>query len=203
MLGFYIRHIKLIRQSGIFLPFKVGNKTRIKIKPTAKLQLKSRISIGNKKLPLLSAVSTNIYLDRGAILSCASGVSIGPGVNIILKSEAKLTIGANTYLTSDSHIEVQKLIEIGNDCAISWGVTIIDSDHHKIIKNQSSGQIVTEMVSIGNHVWIGCNSTILKGTIIGENSIVAAGSVVKGVFPPNSLIAGNPAKAVTESVNWE
>ena len=51
-------------------------------------------------------------------------------------------------------------------------------------------------INIGNNVWIGINAIILKGTKIGDHSIVGAGSVVKGEFPPYSLIIGNPAHLV-------
>ncbi len=49
-------------------------------------------------------------------------------------------------------------------------------------------------VNIGNNVWIGINAIILKGTSIGDHSVVGAGAVVKGAFPPYSLIIGNPAQ---------
>ena len=53
-------------------------------------------------------------------------------------------------------------------------------------------------IYIGKNVWIGLNATILKGTIIGDNCIVSAGSIVKGEFPCNSIITGNPAKIVKQ-----
>jgi acetyltransferase-like isoleucine patch superfamily enzyme len=59
-----------------------------------------------------------------------------------------------------------------------------------------------EPIKIGNHVWIGMNSTILKGVTLGDNSIVAAGSVVTKSFPNNVLIAGVPAKIIKENINW-
>nr|WP_288788550.1 DapH/DapD/GlmU-related protein [uncultured Fibrobacter sp.] len=53
-------------------------------------------------------------------------------------------------------------------------------------------------VKIGNRVWIGNNATILKGTEIGENSVVAAGAVVSGKFPANVILGGVPAKIIGE-----
>jgi len=49
-------------------------------------------------------------------------------------------------------------------------------------------------IRIGNNCWIGANSVVLDGSEIGDNSIVAAGSIVNRRFPPNSIIQGNPAK---------
>ena len=57
--------------------------------------------------------------------------------NIIVKDRAMLTIGNSTYFTSDSHIEVVNSIQIGDNCAISWGVTIIDDDHHELISGSN------------------------------------------------------------------
>jgi acetyltransferase-like isoleucine patch superfamily enzyme len=53
-------------------------------------------------------------------------------------------------------------------------------------------------VIIGNSVWIGVNSTILKGVTIGEGSVVGAGSVVTKDVPPWTIVAGNPARVIRE-----
>jgi len=51
-------------------------------------------------------------------------------------------------------------------------------------------------VRIGRNVWVGANCTILDGTVIGENSIVVANSLLNRRYPPNSIIQGNPARAI-------
>ncbi|MCH2232362.1 MAG: acyltransferase [Crocinitomicaceae bacterium] len=202
MIWFYLKNLRLLRVSGIFVPFKIANPAIIQIQQKAILKLGSRITIGNKKKALLSGIPTNLNFRNNSSTFFGRSVSIGPGVNIIAKEDAELHIGDNTYFTSDAHIEAVKSIRIGKDCAISWGVTIIDSNHHDIIYGGKKA-VIDEPVIIGDNVWIGCNVTILKGTLIGSGSIVAAGSIVSGTYPENSLIAGNPAKLVRENVDWK
>lgn len=74
----------------------------------------------------------------------------------------------------------------------------MDTDYHSI-----DGKPYTVPVTIGNHVWIGCKSIILKGVNIGDGAIIAAGSVVTKDVPPFSLVAGSPAKLIKENVKWE
>lgn len=191
--------------SGIYLPFKIWHKAGIKIRSGAEIKLGSRITLGNpdKSAPIVSRLPINIYFGKNSKVTIGHSVSVGPGVNIIVKDKAILTIGNSTYFTSDMHLEVVNSVEIGNDCAISWGVTIIDDDHHQLVSGNEKKESNTNAVCIGNKVWVGCNVTILKNTFIGNNSVIAAGSVVKGNFPDNSLIAGNPAKIVKQNIDWK
>ena len=103
-------------------------------------------------------------------------------------------------------------IEIGSHCLISWNVGIADSDFHPLepaqrlidaqalapfFKNRPPRpKLKTAPVKIADNVWIGMNAVILKGVTIGENSVVAAGSVVTKSVPPNTVVAGNPATVV-------
>lgn len=174
------------------------------VRRNAQLNLSGRLTIGNpdSKAARISLAGVNIYFGYSSIVKLGKSISVGPGVNIIVKDNARLTIGDHTYFTSDMHIEVVNSISIGKDCAISWGVTIIDDNHHTVLTENSINS-KDEGVKIGDHVWVGCNVTILKGSEIDDNCIVAAGSVVKGKFPKNVMIAGNPARIVKQNVNWQ
>jgi acetyltransferase-like isoleucine patch superfamily enzyme len=108
----------------------------------------------------------------------------------------------------------EEKIEIGSHCLVSWNVGIADSDFHPLepaqrlidaqalapyFKNRPPRpELKTAPVKIGDNVWIGMNAVILKGVIIGENSVVAAGSVVTKSVPPNVVVAGNPAVVVRQ-----
>ena len=71
-------------------------------------------------------------------------------------------------------------IEIGENFYSNHNLTILDC----------------AKVTFGDNVFIGCNCIILKGTQLGDNCIVGAGSVVHGIFEDNCVIAGNPAKVI-------
>lgn len=115
---------------------------------------------------------------------------------------ARLTIGDKTSFESGLSLNCQVGIEIGSNCVISWDVCILDTDFHQIIYNGGREPVKCAPIKIGDRVWIGARVTILKGVNIGEDSVVAAGSVVTKAFPPKSLIAGNPAKLIKPIDGW-
>jgi len=94
-------------------------------------------------------------------------------------------------------IRVNKEIIIGDDCAISDNFTAYDSDFHQI-----NGSMNTKAIIIEDHVWIGTRVTVLPGVVIGYGSVIAAGSVVTKNVPPESLVAGVPAKVIKEHIEW-
>ncbi|MBS5487791.1 acyltransferase [Parabacteroides sp.] len=149
---------------------------------------------------------TKVYISRGA--------NIKTGINVYLRSEprgyhcgmpfgtvlladkkgANIEIGSNSRING-AYIHAQVRVSIGKNCVIAAGTNIIDSNGHEIYSvDRTTGRDIPYPILIGNNVWIGMNSVILKGTVIGDNSVISAGSVVKGIFPSNSLIQGNPAK---------
>lgn len=131
----------------------------------------------------------------------------------IVAPGGRIKIGHHCYVGSGSRIWAQKDVEIGDYVLISHLVDIHDTDSHPIIKEdrrkvpinlfeRNSAHDWTKVTSlpikIGNDVWIGFKSTILKGVSIGEGSIIAACSVVTKDVPPFSVVAGNPAVIVRE-----
>lgn len=110
---------------------------------------------------------------------------------------SEIVIGDNCRLNG-VYVHAQKKVIVGKNCVMAAGVNIIDSNGHELYSlNRTKGRDEPKEIILGNNVWIGLNSIILKGTRIGDNSVIAAGSVVKGDFPENSLIHGNPAICVS------
>ena len=110
--------------------------------------------------------------------------------------DSHISIGNNCRING-AYIHAKDFIEIGDNCVIASGVNIIDSNAHQVHSlDRTTSRDIPQGISIGNNVWIGLNAIILKGTVIGDNCVVAAGSVVKGIFESNTIIQGNPATTV-------
>jgi maltose O-acetyltransferase len=111
--------------------------------------------------------------------------------------DAEIVIGRNTIFNNNTAVCAVKSIRIGNDCRIGDCVAILDADFHEInpaTRDRSVG--IIKPVSIGNNVWIGSRVMVLKGASIGDNSVIAAMSVVTSAIPPNCIAAGIPAKVI-------
>jgi acetyltransferase-like isoleucine patch superfamily enzyme len=137
-------------------------------------------------------------LMSGASLTVNGVFLIYTGCSISVNAGGRLVVGSG-YASNNVTIDCFDRVVIGQGVAISKGVTIRDSDSHAINgKNE-----VSRPIKIGNHVWIGLNSTILKGVSIGDGAVVAAGAVVTRDVPANSLVDGVPAKVLKSDVTWD
>lgn len=104
-------------------------------------------------------------------------------------SGASIVLGDNCRING-AYIHAEESITIGNNCVIASGVNIIDSNGHEVSSlDRTNSRDIPKGISIGNNVWIGLNATVLKGTIIGDNSVIGAGVVVKGHISANSLVS--------------
>lgn len=93
-------------------------------------------------------------------------------------------------------------MKIGNGLLCSRNVTIFDSDFHKIVDADGNQLNTPRDIEIGDHVWIGVNTTLLRGSRIGDGAVIAAGSVVGGKIKPGTMASGNPARSYSE-ILWE
>jgi acetyltransferase-like isoleucine patch superfamily enzyme len=113
---------------------------------------------------------------------------------------SEVTIGNHVGMTGTSITCRSRKISIGDNCGIGPNVVILDSDFHIPLPYgdwfEYPGFEQDADVIIGNNVFIGLNSIVLKGVHIGNNCVVAAGSVVVSDIPSDSLAAGVPARVV-------
>jgi len=107
-----------------------------------------------------------------------------------------IKIGNNCLISTLSFSTEPYLVEIGDQVRIAGGTQFITHDGSlKCFQNEIDGEIFGQ-IKIGNNVFIGSACIILLNTTIGDNCIIGAGSVVRGNFPENSVIFGNPAQVV-------
>lgn len=124
-------------------------------------------------------------------------------VIIVAKNGGKINIGRHVCM-SGCTIYSMESITVGDRTDIGSGCKIIDNDFHPLPFSQRSpkeqlDKVKKRPIVIGEGCFIGANSIILKGTNLGRNVVVGAGSIVCGTFPDNVIIAGNPAKIIKEN----
>lgn len=111
-----------------------------------------------------------------------------------------MKIGEGTAILSGCNIDATHaaLITLGKNVGLSPGTVILahDASSKSVYGQNSEGYCRIAKVTIGDNVFIGYNTIILPGTVIGNNCIISAGSVVHGKIPDNSVVSGNPAKVV-------
>lgn len=114
----------------------------------------------------------------------------------------KISIGDYCSIGAYCHISAYNKVSIGNHVLIGKWVSIVDNDHGNTNKESLmipplERKLVSKgPIEIGNHVWIGDKVTILSGVTIGNNSVIAANSVITKDVPPFSVVAGNPGKVI-------
>jgi len=117
----------------------------------------------------------------------------------------EINIGMKTTVFGKTHfacIEGSKII-VGEDCMFSSDVVLRTGDSHSIIDSMGNRINQSKDIMIGDHVWFGNKTIIIKGVHIAKNSIVGTGSLVTKEFSEDGVvIAGNPAEIIKRNVNW-
>jgi acetyltransferase-like isoleucine patch superfamily enzyme len=108
-------------------------------------------------------------------------------------------IGKNCKVHTVSFSTEPYLVEIGDNARITSGTIFITHDGAVNCFHGEIGGGIFGRIKLGNNVFIGTNSIIMLNTTVGNNCIIGAGSVVRGQFPDDSVIVGNPAKVVMKT----
>lgn len=173
---------------------KIRNK--IKLDKTTKIKLGENIKIVNCDI-YVKGTNNTIFIDDNSILrNCRLEIV---GTNCKIHIGKGCMIGDDCYLsTKENNIN----LVIGDNCGLSRNVKIMTSDGHPIFKDNMRINDA-KSVTLGTHIWIADNVTILKGVNIEDDSVVGINSTVTKNVPKNSIVAGNPAKIVKENIVWE
>ena len=174
-------------------------------------QFRRTLIIGSENMIGPNAWCRNMGTD--SIIQLGNGV-ICRGTLCIEKGavNARLLVGDNVYIGDDCIISCLEHIKIGEYVMLAHGVQIFDNDSHQLdasMREQDfrtlSGRspiprqpVAKAPIIIGDRVWIGFNTAIMKAVTIGEGAIIGAMSVVTKDIPAWTLVAGNPAKIIKE-----
>lgn len=108
---------------------------------------------------------------------------------------AEIRVGRNVFVNQNCTFYDLGGLEIGDDVLIGPNVSLITSGHPLEAAQRRSAVVARPIVIEGN-VWIAAGATVIGGVTVGENSVVAAGSVVTKDVPRNALAGGNPARVI-------
>lgn len=196
--------------TAIKLPFLIYWRSEFH-KVQGKIVIDSPVRTGMVKFRVHGLGTQDKFYQRtiwevAGILVIKGNVNIGRGCKISIGSDATLTLGDNFTITGNSEIISQKSITFGRDCLLSWDVLIMDTDFHHILNEDNMIINTPKPITIGNHVWIGCRNTILKGVFIADNNIISANSTITRKITATNCIIGGHGKNVDmikRNVDWK
>jgi acetyltransferase-like isoleucine patch superfamily enzyme len=140
--------------------------------------------------------NNKVILNDGVVLRSAE-------INV-RGNNCEVTVGKNTTFEGIRMVTVghTNKITIGEDCLFSDKIEIWASDTHSILNDKGEFINPEKSIYIGNHVWVGCRSIILKGVTINDGSIIGMASVVTKDVPAGVVSVGSPSKTIKENVSW-
>jgi acetyltransferase-like isoleucine patch superfamily enzyme len=169
--------------------FKIGKSLEIFGKLYLQVHKDSLIQIG-EKVVFRSNTKSNF-------------VGIYKPVSIAVYQKGQLKIGNNSGFSGTSIVVTQQ-VTIGNYCNFGGNTSIWDTDFHPAEylarRDHSVCKIKSAPIIIGDDVFVGANSIILKGISIGNRSIIGAGSIVTKNIPADQVWGGNPARFIKKII---
>jgi acetyltransferase-like isoleucine patch superfamily enzyme len=165
------------------------------VSPVLSRQLFAHLS---RTLPSSAFSKTRTALFRAAGVRIAEHSFIQGGMRLTGPGNPckLLTIGEHTLITGGLHIDLGAAVHIGNWVRIGHDVTLLTINHALGASFLRAGTSSFEEIVIEDGAWIASRCTVLPGVTVGRGAIVAAGAVVTRDVPPNTLVAGVPARVL-------
>lgn len=167
-----------------------------------------KISFG--KVGNMSYVGRPLFIEGRKNIFIGNHVRIFPGIRMEALDGGEICIGNNLAIEQNVHIISGKsILNIGDNTTISANAFISNVDHEykNIEKSVMEQPLLFKETQIGKSCFIGYGAVILPGTKLGDHCIVGANAVVRGSYPDNCVIAGNPARTIRifdfESESWK
>ncbi len=136
---------------------------------------------------------------RAGRLRLGPGTLFEPGVWITAPDQARVHIGAGTFLNQNVMVAAAELVQIGNHCMFANGCFVTDANHRYDDPDRPvpwQGFTSKGPTRIGDNVWCGAHVVITSGVTIGERCVIGAGSVVTTDIEPFTIAAGAPARPI-------
>ena len=149
--------------------------------------------------PILNRLTYDDADEIRAVFSELVGYKVDDSFSLIppfyTSGGENLRVGRNVFINQNCTMYDLGGIDIADDVMIGPNVSLITSGH-PIAPDQRRAGVTAAPIAIERNVWIAAGVTIIGGVTVGENSVVAAGSVVTHDVPPNTLVGGNPARVI-------
>lgn len=137
----------------------------------------------------LSRKKRNVLLRKSGVVLDRETTVVAP----FFYEFGKITLGNNVYINSGCVFLDNAEISVGINSLIGPNVTLTTANH-PVSPAMRNSEVITLPIKIGCNVWLGAGVVVLPGVTIGDNSVIAANSVVTSDVPENTLFAGAPAK---------
>ena len=131
------------------------------------------------------------------------------GMSVFVNAYSNVEIGKDTTIqTGNLRTGRNQSVVIGEDCMFSWDIVICPHDGHLIWDLHSQKPINNTLgdnrasVILGDHVWVGGETVFMPNSSVGSGSVCGYRTMVKGRFPNNCIIAGQPARIIKKDIAW-
>ena len=170
-------------------------------KAISKSEVGLKMHLMAQKAMKITTIMNNKYLPPAELrryMSVLIGQEVDEGFGLFppffTDCGKNIHLGKNVFINSGCRFQDQGGIYIGDGTFIGHNVILATLNHD--LNPNSRGDMWPKPIHLGKKVWIGSGAIVLPGVSIGDNSVIAAGSVVTKDVPENSVYGGNPAKFI-------
>ncbi|QAT42013.1 acyltransferase [Aminipila luticellarii] len=196
--NFFAKQVQ--REEGCYLI--IHKNAILDIHKNAKIILRGRkIELGYNKLSG-SKAETQLRMENDSLWNARNGADIFYNTVIEVKENAVLDTGYFS-INGGSVIIASKKITFGEDVMLGRNIIIYDSDFHQVLNKKQQMTNPPQEIIIENHVWLTSNITVLKGTCIGEGSLISSQTLIRKDVPKGVLVSGTSlAKVAKDEIFW-
>ena len=180
----------------------MSSERNVRIIPARTPESKQFVADVERAMAITPALNRLTYADADEVLSLFEDLTdrpVGEHFRLVppfyTDCGKNIRVGARVFINQNCTMYALAEITIGDDVMIGPNVSLITSEH-PVAPSQRRAYLLGKPITIERGVWIAAGATIIGGVTVGENSVVAAGSVVTRDVPANVLVAGNPARVI-------